>query len=196
MDKTLNTQKHSRPALIAAALGLIVALTAGTFATVSADAALDDGSFCIVASSDEGKFTGDKGPAGCGEAAPEQPQPEVAPFIMHRLTVSFASGSPYIYRDISFRVYDAENGDFLAESVGNPNLLIDTPTAGGPRPLRLEISYGGHEVDRTLVPAEGWYHNVLSGEVIKPMMEYSVLFVTSSGTAHWDPRSGSPAPKW
>lgn len=77
MDKTLNTQNHSRPALIAAALGLIVALTAGTFATVSADAALDDGSFCIVASSDEGKFTGDKGPAGCGDPAePAPPLPD------------------------------------------------------------------------------------------------------------------------
>lgn len=79
MDATFNTKKNRRSAQIAMALGLVVAFATGTLATVSADAALDDGQFCIVASSDEGKFTGERGPAGCGEGAsqPEQPvEPE------------------------------------------------------------------------------------------------------------------------
>lgn len=87
-----HTQKHRKLTSIAAALGLVVALAAGTLATATAEAALDDGGFCIVASSDEGKFTGDKGPAGCGEAqtpeVPTVPGPQTRLVLMQSLALN------------------------------------------------------------------------------------------------------------
>lgn len=131
MDATFNTKKNRRSAQIAMALGLVVAFATGTLATVSADAALDDGQFCIVTSSDEGKFTGKRGPAGCGEAQTPEVPTVPGPQTRLVLTQSFAL-------DASYRVM--EETDWADGSSFDLNELR-TP----PAPLAYNDADGGIE---------------------------------------------------
>lgn len=64
MNKTLNAEKNTRPALIAAALGLALAF-AGTIATVPADAASEPLMFCVESHYGDEPFTAKHGGKLC-----------------------------------------------------------------------------------------------------------------------------------
>jgi hypothetical protein len=58
-------QRKKQSALFVVVAGLALALMAAPYLAPGADAALDDGGFCIQAVSDQGEFEGLSGPKGC-----------------------------------------------------------------------------------------------------------------------------------